>query len=88
MSNEQLKGKNSLLKRCKNGEITVTDKSGKFAEVETSLYKEAAKVHIKDYSLNYSKTKTNKKVIQLQCICKTTYSYAASYNNSSVFLAM
>ena len=50
MTKEQIQGKKSLLKRAREGElvITTTDKSGKFAVVETSIYKESANIHLND----------------------------------------
>ena len=50
LTREQTQGKKSLLKRSREGElvVTTTDKSGKFAIVETSLYKEAASKHLND----------------------------------------
>ena len=47
---EEQNGMKSLKKRMKEGEIiiTTTDKSGKYAVMETDLYRQAAKVHIKD----------------------------------------
>ena len=59
MSIEQIQGRDSLLKRVKEGEIviTTTDKSGKFALVETSLYKEGAKEHLKDEEISVEEVK-------------------------------
>ena len=59
MTMEQLQGRDSLIKRVKEGEIvvTTTDKSGKFAVVETSLYKEGAKEHLKDEEISIEEVK-------------------------------
>ena len=50
MTQEQRKGREKLQRRVKEGEIviTLTDKSGKFAVVDSETYKEAVKVHLKD----------------------------------------
>ena len=54
MTEDQIEGMKSLNKRWKEGEIiiTTTDKSGKYAVVETSLYKEQARIHIQDEEIN------------------------------------
>lgn len=59
MTEHQSKGKKKLMKRVKEGEIviTTTDKSGKYAVVEPSLYKEAAKVHLKDDEITMDEVK-------------------------------
>ena len=50
ISKEEKVGLRKLNKRVQSGEvvITTTDKSGKFAVVETQLYKEAARIHLND----------------------------------------
>ena len=54
MTKEEIKGKESLQKRSKEGEIviTTTDKSGKYAVVEKDLYIEAANVHLNDEEIS------------------------------------
>ena len=55
MSVTQVEGRDMLQKRVKNGEVvvTMTDKSGKFAVVQSEMYREAVKVHLNDTEIEW-----------------------------------
>ena len=54
MNEDQQKGLSSLQKRVRSGEIviTTTDKSGKYAVVESGLYRHAAAIHLIDREID------------------------------------
>ena len=54
MTEDQLKGLKLLQERVRRGEIvvTTTDKSGKYAVLESGLYKEAAMIHLRDREID------------------------------------
>ena len=64
MTAEQEEGRKSLQKRMKEGRIvvTMTDKSGKFAVVDSEMYREAVKVHLQDVEITWKEV-SNKEIL-------------------------